>query len=478
MSSEHAEAGWMEAKSKLTVERLTKLGATRLAEILIEETSRNRQLKQTVQMALAAETGAAEIGHLVRKRLAQLARSSAFVTSEKARDLGSEFERLKSTIVETIGSGNPKLAAELLWQFLDLHASVFERLDDSSGRVGALFRSGCQDLGPILKRAKAKAAELAPMVLRRITDNGYGIYDGIVLALNDALGPDGRKELRKLLERCRKAHLVSEKRAAVRPGHFDYTLSGLLLALRDIADCENDADAFIETFDGFDTTNPAYAIEIAQRLLRAGRAEEALLYLDQGAPNDRNRHFKELEWTDTRIGVLDALGRNAEAQALRFALFERHLSAPHLKAHLQQLEGFEDVEAERTAVARVERHVDVHSALAFLINWPALDRAARLVDTRIAEIDGDLYELLDPAASALEGKHPLASVLLRRSLIEFTLRKARSTRYRHAVRHVREIQSQQSDIEDYGRHESHAAFMARLEREHSRKPAFWSLLAG
>ena len=66
---------------------------------------------------------------------------------------------------------------------------------------------------------------------------------------------------------------------------------------------------------------------------------------------------------------------------------------------------------------------------------------------------------------------------LRRRLIDFTLQKARSTRYRHAVRHVREIESQQSDIADYGRHESHTDYMARLKREHARKPAFWSLLA-
>jgi len=466
----------MAARSKLTVESLTKLGAKRLAEILIEEAGRNRQLKQALHMALAAETGPSEAGHEVRKRLAQLARPETFVPSEKARELASELGRLKSTIIEIIGAGNAKLAAELLWQLLDLHASVFERLDDSSGRVGALFRSACQDLGPLLKRANSKPDELATMVLTRITKNDYGIYDEIVFALNDALGGKGRNELRKL-EKCRQAHLVSEKRAAVRPGHFDYKLSRLLLALRDIADCENDVDAFIDTYDGFDLTNPAYATEIAQRLLRAGRAEQALLYLDQGAPNDRNRHFKELEWADVRIGVLDALGRKDDAQALRFSLFERHLSAPHLKAYLKQFGDFEDVEAEDAALAQVERHGTVHAALAFLINWPALDRAARVVDARINEIDGDLYELLDPAASALEGKYPLAAVLLRRHLIDFTLRKARSTRYRHTVRHVREIESQQSDIKDYGRHESHAEFMARLKREHPRKPAFWSLLA-
>ncbi|OJU32882.1 MAG: hypothetical protein BGN89_15415, partial [Alphaproteobacteria bacterium 64-6] len=349
----------MAARSKLTVESLTKLGAKRLAEILIEEAARNRQLKQAVHMALAAETGSNEVGHQVRKRLAQLARSEGFVSSEKARELATELDRLKSAIVETIGAGHPKLAAELLWQLLDLHASIFARLDDSSGRVGALFRSACQDLGLLLKRARIKPGELAPMVVRRIIDNGYGIYDGIVLALKDALGREGRDELRKLLEERRQAHLFSEKRAAVRPGHFDYTLSGLLLALRDIADCEADVDAFIDTYEGFDLTNPAYATEIAQRLLRAGRPEEALLYLDQGVPHERNRYFKEFEWSDVRIGVLDALGHKDDAQTLRFALFERHLSAPHLKAYIRHLGDFDDIEAESAALAQVERHGNV-----------------------------------------------------------------------------------------------------------------------
>ena len=176
----------MATPSKLTVENLTKLGAKQLAEILIEEAGRNRLLKQAVQMALAAETGAFEVGHQIRKRLAQLARSEAFVSPEKARELAIELEHLKSVIVETIGGSNPKLAAELLWQLLDLHASVIKRLDDSRGRVSALFRSACQDLGDLLRRVKMKPGELAPMVMQRITDNDYGIYDGIVFVLNDA----------------------------------------------------------------------------------------------------------------------------------------------------------------------------------------------------------------------------------------------------------------------------------------------------
>ena len=171
------------------------------------------------------------------------------------------------------------------------------------------------------------------------------------------------------------------------------------------------------------------------------------------------------------------LGAKRLAEILIEEAGRNRLNASHLKAYLKKLKDFDDVEAESAALDQVERTGNVHAALAFLINWPALDRAARLVDNCVDEIDGDLYELLDPAASTLEGKHPLASVLLRRRLIDVTLQKAKSTRYRHTVRHVREVESQHSDIADYGRHESHADFMGRLKRDHARKPAFWSLLA-
>ena len=72
----------------------------------------------------------------------------------------------------------------------------------------------------------------------------------------------------------------------------------------------------------------------------------------------------------------------------------------------------------------------------------------------------------------------LAAVLLRRSLIEVSLQKGRATRYKHAARHIREIDSQQAEIKDYGNHPTHAEFMVELRRDHGRKTSFWSLLDG
>jgi hypothetical protein len=51
---------------------------------------------------------------------------------------------------------------------------------------------------------------------------------------------------------------------------------------------------------------------------------------------------------------------------------------------------------------------EIHQALAFLISWPALEKAAQLVLRRAKELNGNHYEVLSPAADALAGKHPLS----------------------------------------------------------------------
>ncbi len=76
------------------------------------------------------------------------------------------------------------------------------------------------------------------------------------------------------------------------------------------------------------------------------------------------------------------------------------------------------------------------TALAFFTGWPNQTQAAQLVLARASEIDGNLYYLLGPAARLIEGKHSLVATLLRRAMIEDTLDGAKSTRYKHAARHL------------------------------------------
>ena len=243
---------------------------------------------------------------------------------DRGRELIAELEELRATIVETMAAADSRLAFELLWEFLDLHPSILERVDDSSGRVGSVFRMACDDLGPIAQQARIEPEALAATVFEKVTNNGYGIYDGLVVALAAALGQKGRAALRRLLLQRRQQYLTEDRRAEIAGGRYDFTLSCLALALRDIAECEGDADAFIDTYQGRDLTNPRFASEIALQLLRSGRGQEALGYLDRATPSAKNRHFGQTEWTDARIAVLDALQQLSEAQKSKIGI----LSSP------------------------------------------------------------------------------------------------------------------------------------------------------
>ena len=81
--------------------------------------------------------------------------------------------------------------------------------------------------------------------------------------------------------------------------------------------------------------------------------------------------------------------------------------------------------------------------------------------------------MLDPAARLIEGRHPLAATLLRRAMIEDTLAGAKSSRYKHAARHLLECASLAPGIQDFGAFETHDAFVGRLRAKHGRKTGFW-----
>jgi len=296
----------MVTNRKLTIETLTKLGADKLAELLIAEAAGNRRLKQTLNLATSTKDGPEALGAILRRRLVTLGKSHSMLSYDRGRELIVELDELRTTIVETIGAKDSELAFELLWKFLDLHPSILERVDDSSGRVGSVFRMACDDLGLLAQRAEIEPDPLAATVFEKVTNNSYGIYDGLVVSLAVALRQKGRATLRALLLQRRQQYLTEDKRAEIAAGRYDFTLSCLSLALRDIAACEGNADAFIDTYQGRDLTNPRFASEIALQLLRANRGQEALSYLDRAPPSTENRHFGQTaSWISCARSIRD-----------------------------------------------------------------------------------------------------------------------------------------------------------------------------
>jgi hypothetical protein len=339
--------------------------------------------------------------------------------------------------------------------------------------------------------ARANPSTLAVQAFEALIGNDYGQFDELIGVLAPALGRSGLEHLKqRMVDLSNRPVGPPAEKSRVKVGWSSAgpvyademeersRISGVRLALAAIADALGDVDAFIEQYEEETRKVPKIAAEIAKRLLAAGRADEAWQTIDATVHRrcSSSWDWPDFEWEDARIDVLEALGRADDAQAARWGCFERSLSSAHLRAYLKRLPDFDDVEAEKKALDYAQRSQNLLQALSFLIAWPALDRAANLVLQRAGELDGDHYEILTAAADALAGKYPLAATVVLRTMIDFSLKNGRSTRYKHAAHHLLDCAGLSSVIEDFGDIEPHDLYQARLLREHGKKSSFWSLI--
>ncbi len=474
----------MASKSTLNAKNLESLGAERLAALLIEISTGSAVAKRRLRLELAGAQSPKEAGREVSKRLASLARARSFVTWKTRKALISDLQSQLRAITEQIAPADPAEALALSWRFMQLATPVFHRCDDSSGLVGEVFRDACAVLGQIALTAAPPPKALAEAAFEALSDNGFGQYDRLIAQLTPALGAGGLAHLKQLVEGLAAVPVaVPPKRDWQAVGYgsggavYAHQLeerarqSLVHMALMDIADAMGDVDGFIAQYDQDARKMPKIAAKIAQRLMAAGRAPEALGYVERAVFGARA--FVPPEWETAKLDALDALGRGKDAQAFRLACFERSLDATHLRAYLKRLGDFDDVEAEEAAMAYVMAYPEPLTALQFLLHWPALDKAAALIQSRVAELDGDRYETLTPAAEVLAALYPLAATLALRAMITFTLTAAKSTRYAHAARHLAECAAMAPQIDDFGTIEPHTTYAARLRRDHGRKAAFW-----
>jgi hypothetical protein len=454
----------------LSVEALERLGARRLAELLMGQADGDPAVARSLRLALAEMEGKGRLGAEVEKRLRTIGRSRGFIEWDKVRLLARELDGLRETIAGPLAASDPHAAVAQMRHFLDLASGVFERSDDSSGMLGGVFREAGADLGRIWALLPGHdPIALAGELLALQDSDGYGVMDELLGAASPALGPKGRGELRRLLQ-ARLAALPPPKGDAFGDERGRFALS---LRLRDLADLEGDVDAFIAAGEAAGRME-TLAGDIAERLIAKDRAGEALAWLDRAT----DRHDGEaMRHVDLRIAALDALGRKADAQELRLRAFHRWLSAAHLRPFLRGLADFDDVEAEDQAIAYALSHPERHRALAFLIGWSNLGAAKQLVRAHHDAFDGRDYRTLRPAAEALAGKFPAAATLLHRALAEDVLRRAASRQYQYAARDVRACADLAPLLSEEAGLESHDAFMARLRREHARKTGFWSQVA-
>jgi len=474
------------AKKTLNKANLEKLGAKKLAALVMDLVQGNAALQRRARMEISAAQGPKDVAADLRKRFASLRRSTSFVDWRKQRALVKDIEGLLAMIETSIAPHDANDAFELLWAFLQLAPSIHERTDDSNGAVGDVMRDAVDLIAKVSPAISANRTALAERILDAVADAGYGEFDGIIPATAEALGQEGLEHLKQITISWAEAPPSERELKEYRSYGFSSSAEESVqsnkqitksVILADIADAQGDVDAYMARYSAEQLTYGTIAPDVARRLLDAGRVEEAFDIISRARAAEDEKSFRIFahDLDDIYEECLEKQGKVEELKAHLWHRFEQTLSASSLRKYLKLQPDFDDIDAEEKALDFAETYTHLGVATGFLVDWPAHERAARVVMTRAVELDGNSYHTLSTAADVLEAEHPLAATLMRRAMIEDSLYGAKSKRYRHAARHLAECQSCDAAIDDYGNFPTHTQFVEELKQKHPRKHGFWRL---
>ncbi len=139
----------MARKSALTTDKLKDLGTDKLAQLVLDEADRNAGFRRQVKAALAGKSGPEAIAKLIDRRLFWLARAKSFIEWDKARAVADDLRSMTDTITSELSPAAPALAIDRLLRFIATHEQVFERVDDSSGRVQDVYYQAIHATGDL-----------------------------------------------------------------------------------------------------------------------------------------------------------------------------------------------------------------------------------------------------------------------------------------------------------------------------------------
>ncbi|MCW2283162.1 hypothetical protein M2323_000932 [Rhodoblastus acidophilus] len=458
----------MAHKTSLSLENLVALGTEKLAQIILDETKANAPFRKKVNAALAGAKGPEAVAALIDRRLAALEKARAMVAWEKEKDFAADLAATVETIAKELAQAAAAMALERLLRFVDTHAKVFERIDDSSGRIQDVYWRAAKAAPELAQKLpEGERAGLAKRLTKSLDLDTHGLGAEIAIAIAPLLpGPALAAWDRELAKAGPEDHFIRVRQA--------------------VADARGDLDAFLI----LEAQRPAWSqnpLRAAERLLAAGRLDEALDWARRDhrggvayassadVAEGRIRRLHDVERVALEARILEAQGDKPSAQTLRWQAFAETLDPAPLRDYLQKLGDFEEDDELARAFAHVEASRQLYSALAFFIAWPHLDRAAKLVAAKAGQWDGQHYGALGRAASALEEKFPLAASVLYRALLDDILKRGKSQAYGHGARYLAQLETLAAEIEDWGGIADHAAYVTELRKSHGRKYGFWSL---
>lgn len=439
-------------------EKLRASDNSKLIETLLNLYESNEEVRKKIDIVFAdMDKASAKMVCAIKKEISALENSVRFIDYDETSSVAEELDRLRLKIVNEIYNKSPQIAFDLMLEFLDAHNDIFNRVFDDNGIVLEVFMQACKDLARIAQSIPHLSLEKkVDVIFFKWMKNEFGIYDDLIADFKDVLKDEGFT----LLEDKLKQALDTENEWCIKRG------------LKEIADCKDNVDAFIQACSFADEVSEYDHFDIAKRLIKHNRGKEALEWLDRISISKSS--FWQKDKSLLRIQAFEVQGECEKAQNERMSLFSKILEVGiynDILRHEQSLELKKSFKVEAIEKAFI---FEPHKALSFLIEIQELEQAGKLVHLRHNEFDGDRSYILKQAADLLSAIDSAAATLLYRVMIEFILKKGSSKYYEYGVKYLVKCRDLNSRIFDWGSIKKHDDYFNDLCSQYKLKRSFWS----
>lgn len=452
--------------------QLTALGADYLAERMIQLSYKYDSVEKEIGMIILKNDPKA-LSKKINQHIGALKRSTRYVPWNLTGEITEPVDQIAHSIEFDLLPADPALAIALLEKLFNLDESLFNRMDDSHGELGAIYGNLSSLWGKACVQYQKNGAEdLVQRTFNLLLKNEYGTRDYLIKNSASALKDTGLKELEALIQK--NEHLFSK-----------YSLSPLY---QSIADALGDVDKYIALIKSRSVINDITVCDISKRLLAKWRSEEAIDYLLY-QPNDltvdgvsteidsEKITYQNVSRLDLLIEAYEAETMLDEAQALKWLMFERDLSQTYYLGLIKHKKGkeLESIQTRAFQFATEDYIGSINSVLQFLSEIQAYEKIDQLIKDNFSKLDENNYSFYRPLSKTLANAgFPLSACILRRKLIDGILSGAKSKYYKYAVSDLKLSKDYSGAVQNWCGFKNYDEHYKTLKEQHARKIAFWS----
>ncbi|MET4025131.1 hypothetical protein ABIE59_000649 [Marinobacter sp. MBR-99] len=404
-------------------------------------------------------------------QLQQIADEDEFYGYRGSYDFSERLSSILSAIDSLLRPQDRLAALRLTETFLELAHEVFQRVDDSDGYVGGIFRDATRQWLAIaveVRHQKPDAENWLQKVRTFFDNNEYGVLDDIIANSAPLLSESELRSLAADFEADAKAALAMPRE----PGRYNVEAAHACIGIRSVAEALQDMalyeQATLLTSPEPNTLQLASLVEFALTLGDLDRAANWLEQPQWQGDQNRYRSLRHL-W----------LKRNGDTDQLKAELQQDFAERPHsytLEPLWRMASDQEQPQLRRQVENLSSDKVAPDEWVAMLLLAGSPERAEEVLLAEPGRFTPVHYgTLLSWAKRFADEDRPLAQVVCYRALLTDLLERGYTRAYRHGAGYFQKLLALDNLIQDYRGLENAQDFIRSLQTQHWRKRSFWEL---